>query len=120
MQAALLSIRALSHQAAICYTPRPLGIAPHPDFHPACLSSQITAICWALLPAPNGSMRKDQYLQKGRREPEAAYPKRLDAARPSGFFRDALRIYAGNLGPHSPPPVMIELRFCTGTLTACF
>jgi len=30
-------------------------------------------------------------------QPETAYRKRLDAARPSGFFRDALRTYAGML-----------------------
>ena len=37
------------------------------------------------------------YLPKGEREPETAYRKRLDAARPSGFFRDAFRTYAGML-----------------------
>jgi hypothetical protein len=58
---------------------------------------QITADCWALLAAPDGSSRKEQYLPKGEREPETAYRKRLDAARPSGFFRDALRTYAGML-----------------------
>ena len=60
-------------------------------------SLQITADCWALLSAPDGSSRKDHYLPKGEREPETAYRKRLDAARPSGFFRDALRTYAGML-----------------------
>ncbi len=60
-------------------------------------SLQITADCWALLAAPDGSSRKDYYLPKGEREPETAYRKRLDAARPSGFFRDALRTYAGML-----------------------
>jgi hypothetical protein len=60
-------------------------------------SLQITADCWALLAAPDGSSRKEQYLPKGEREPETAYRKRLDAARPSGFFRDALRTYAGML-----------------------
>jgi hypothetical protein len=60
-------------------------------------SLQITADCWALLAAPDGSSRKEYYLPKGEREPETAYRKRLDAARPSGFFRDALRTYAGML-----------------------
>ena len=60
-------------------------------------SLQITADCWALLAAHDGSSRKDHYLPKGEREPETAYRKRLDAARPSGFFRDALRTYAGML-----------------------
>jgi hypothetical protein len=60
-------------------------------------SLQITADCWALLAAPDGSCRRERYLPKGEREPETAYRKRLDAARPSGFFRDALRTYAGML-----------------------
>jgi hypothetical protein len=50
------------------------------------------------LRAERGSSRKVHYLPKGEREPETAYRKRLDAARPSGFFRDALRTYAGMLG----------------------
>jgi hypothetical protein len=58
---------------------------------------RITADCWALLAAPDGSSRKENYLPKGEREPDTAYRKRLDAARPSGFFRDALRTYAGML-----------------------
>lgn len=33
----------------------------------------------------------EHFLPKGEREPDTAYLKRLDAARPSGFFRDALR-----------------------------
>lgn len=60
-------------------------------------SLQITVDCWALLAAPDGTRRKELYLPKGEREPETAYRKRLDAARPSGFFRDALRTYAGML-----------------------
>ncbi len=62
-----------------------------------CPDLQITADCWALLAAPDGSNRKEHYLPKGEREPDTAYRKRLDAARPSGFFRDALRTYAGML-----------------------
>lgn len=58
---------------------------------------QITADCWALLAAPDGSSHKEHYLPKVEREPDTAYRKRLDAARPSGFFRDALRTYAGML-----------------------
>ena len=69
----------------------------HPTLNSLQPSLQITADCWALLAAPDGSSRKDHYLPKGDREPEAAYRKRLDAARPSGFFRDALRTYAGML-----------------------
>ncbi len=69
----------------------------HPSLTALQPSLQITADCWALLVAPDGSSRKEQYLPKGEREPETAYRKRLDAARPSGFFRDALRTYAGML-----------------------
>ena len=54
-------------------------------------SLQITADFWALLGATDGSSRKDQYLPKGEREPDTAYRKRLDAARPSRFFLEALR-----------------------------
>jgi hypothetical protein len=60
-------------------------------------SLQITTDCWNLLAAPDGTSRKEHYLPRGEREPETAYRKRLEAARPSGFFRDALRTYAGML-----------------------
>ena len=60
-------------------------------------SLQITTDCWALLASHDGTSRKEHYLPKGERGPDTAYRKRLDAARPSGFFRDALRIYAGML-----------------------
>ena len=69
----------------------------HPTLTALHPSLQITADCWALLAAPDGSSRKEHYLPKGEREPDTAYRKRLDAARPSGFFRDALRTYAGML-----------------------
>ncbi len=69
----------------------------HPSLTALRDSLQITSDCWALLAAPDGSSRKQHYLPKGEREPETAYRKRLDAARPSGFFRDALRTYAGML-----------------------
>ncbi len=71
--------------------------AQHPTLTALQLSLQITADCWALLAALDGSSRKEHYLPKGEREPETAYRKRLDAARPSGFFRDTLRTYAGML-----------------------
>ena len=48
--------------------------------------------CWQLLDG-----RKAQYLPRGEREPESAYRRRLEAALPSGFFRDALRTFAGML-----------------------
>ena len=69
----------------------------HPTLTTLQPSLWITADCWALLDAPDGSSRKEHYLPKGEQEPESAYRKRLDAARPSGFFRVALRTYAGML-----------------------
>ena len=69
----------------------------HPTLTALGPSLRITADCWALLAASDGTSRKENYLPKGEREPDTAYRKRLDAARPSGFFRDALRTYAGML-----------------------
>ena len=60
-------------------------------------SLQITAVCWSRLSAHDGTSRKEHNLPKGEREPETAYRKRLDSARSSGFFRDALRTCAGML-----------------------
>ncbi len=48
--------------------------------------------CWDLL-----ADRKEHYLPRGEREPESAYRRRVEAALPSGFFRDALRTFAGML-----------------------
>ncbi|MBM5801803.1 MAG: DUF4055 domain-containing protein [Cyanobacteria bacterium K_DeepCast_35m_m2_023] len=48
--------------------------------------------CWDLLAG-----RKEHYLPRGEREPETAYLRRLEVALPSGFFRDALRTFAGML-----------------------
>jgi hypothetical protein len=48
--------------------------------------------CWHLL-----SGRREHYLPRGEREPESAYRRRVEAALPSGFFRDALRTFAGML-----------------------
>ena len=53
--------------------------------------------CWHLLAGPTGAGRKEHYLPRGEREPESAYRRRVDAALPSGFFRDALRTFAGML-----------------------
>ena len=82
---------------ALPATASPTPWAQHPTLTALLPSLQITADCWALLAAPDGSSRKEHYLPKGEREPDTAYRKRLDAARPSGFFRDALRTYAGML-----------------------
>ncbi|MEB3165335.1 MAG: DUF4055 domain-containing protein [Cyanobacteriota bacterium] len=58
---------------------------------------QLTFDCWNLLDAPDGSSRRSIYLPPGQQEPPDCYRRRLDAARPTGFFRDALRTYAGML-----------------------
>ena len=65
--------------------------ALHPTLTALQPSLQITADCWALLAAPDGTSRKEHYLPKGEREPDTAYRKLFDYTRPSGFFRDALR-----------------------------
>ena len=70
---------------------------PHPNLIALQPSLQITAECWALLAGHDGSSRKEHDLPKDEREPDTAYRKRLDAARPSGLFRDALRTDAGML-----------------------
>jgi hypothetical protein len=69
----------------------------HPTLAALEPSLQITAHCWGLLAAPDGTNRKEHYLPKGERQTKTAYLKRLDAARPSGFFRDALSTCAGRL-----------------------
>ena len=58
---------------------------------------QLVYDCWTLLELPDGTSRRPVYLPRGIEEPETCYLKRLKAARPSGFFRDALRTYAGML-----------------------
>lgn len=80
----------------------PPGVAPGSSLeapvpiHPSLLSIlprlQLVHDCWDLL---NG--RKEYYLPRGEREPDSAYKRRIDAALPSGFFRDALRTFAGML-----------------------
>ena len=58
---------------------------------------QLVADCWNLLDGTGGQSRRGLYLPQGSKEPETAYRQRLANARPSGFFRDALRTYAGML-----------------------
>ena len=67
---------------------------------------ELVADCWNLLEG-----RKAHYLPRGEREPETAYRRRLDAALPSGFFRDALRTFAGMLSRESwqKLPASLEL-----------
>ena len=45
---------------------------PHPSPTALQPSLQITADCWALLAAPDGSSRKEHYLPKGERDPDSA------------------------------------------------
>jgi hypothetical protein len=58
---------------------------------------QLVFDCWSLLELPDGTNRRPVYLPRGVEEPETCYCQRLEAARPTGFFRDALRTYAGML-----------------------
>jgi len=58
---------------------------------------QLVYDCWSLLELPDGTSRRPVYLPRGVEEPETCYRQRLEAARPTGFFRDALRTYAGML-----------------------
>jgi len=58
---------------------------------------QLVQDCWYLLAGTSSVDRREHYLPRGEREPESAYRRRLEAALPSGFFRDALRTFAGML-----------------------
>jgi hypothetical protein len=58
---------------------------------------QLVYDCWTLLELPDGTSRRPLYLPRGIEEPETCYSERLEAARPTGFYRDALRTYAGML-----------------------
>ena len=51
----------------------------------------------SLLELPDGTSRRPVYLPMGVEEPKSSYSQRLEAARPKGFLRDALRTYAGML-----------------------
>jgi len=72
--------------------PEPLPWPLHPTLEALLPRLVLTQDCWDLL-----ANRKQHYLPRGDREPEAAYRRRLEAALPSGFFRDALRTFAGML-----------------------
>jgi hypothetical protein len=58
---------------------------------------QLVLDAWNLLRAPDGSCRPKPYLPQGIKEPDAVYDSRIQHAQPTGFFRDALRTYAGML-----------------------
>lgn len=77
---------------------------------------QLSFDCWNLLDCPDGSSRRSIYLPPGAKEPAEAYRRRLEAAKPTGFFRDALRTYAGMLShcqwlnlPASLLPVLTDV-----------
>ena len=71
------------------------GLASPPEalvpIHPGLLAIlprlQLVHDCWDLL-----NNQKEYYLPRGEREPDSAYKRRIDAALPSGFFRDALNM----------------------------
>jgi hypothetical protein len=69
-----------------------LPISLHPTLAALLPRLQLVQDCWHLL-----SGRREHYLPRGEREPESAYRRRVEAALPSGFFRDALRTFAGML-----------------------
>ena len=58
---------------------------------------QLCFDCWNLLDAPGRTSHRCVYLPPGAKEPDANDRNRVEVARPSGFFRDALRTYAGRL-----------------------
>jgi hypothetical protein len=82
--------------------PQPQSLAHPPWLEHPTLSGlrdrlQLAYDCWTLLELPDGTSRRPVYLPRGIEEPETCYLKRLEAARPTGFYRDALRTYAGML-----------------------
>ena len=87
-----------------CSPPAPQAQAPadppwleHPTLSGLRDRSSFVYDCWTLLELPDGTSRRPVYLPRGIEEPETCYLKRLEAARPTGFYRDALRTYAGML-----------------------
>lgn len=72
--------------------PAPLPWPLHPTLEALLPRLELTQDCWDLL-----LHRKEHDLPRGEREPEAAYRRRVEAALPSGFFREALRTFAGML-----------------------
>jgi hypothetical protein len=69
----------------------------HPTLQAISEPLQLVLDAWNLLRAPDGTCRRKPYLPQGIKEPEPVYESRIRHARPSGFFRDALRTYAGML-----------------------
>ena len=58
---------------------------------------QLAFDCWNLLNAPDGTSRHSVYLPPALQEPDPSYRNRIENARPTGIYRDALRTYAGML-----------------------
>ncbi|QNI65465.1 hypothetical protein [Synechococcus sp. A15-44] len=84
-----------SQQLLIGFDPAPLGCIPlaaAPQPGGAAAAAGAGAGLLELLAG-----RREQYLSRGEREPEAVYRRRVEATLPSGFFRDALRTFAGML-----------------------
>jgi hypothetical protein len=75
---------------------------------------QLVHDCWYLL-----SGRREHYLSRGEREPESAYRHRVEAALPSGFFRDALRTFAGMLASSHWRELPASLQAVIGDVDGC-
>lgn len=83
--------------ATLPHSPDQLPWLEHPTLSGLRERLQLVHDCWSLLELPDGTSRRPVYLPRGVEEPETCYLRRLEAARPTGFFRDALRTYAGML-----------------------
>jgi hypothetical protein len=90
-----------SSQEEATSSSKPALSAPWARQHPTLTAIQdrlqLVLDAWNLLRAPDGSCRRKPYLPQGIKEPDAVYDSRIQHAQPTGFFRDALRTYAGML-----------------------
>jgi hypothetical protein len=79
---------------------------------------QLCFDCWNLLDAPGGTSRHCVDLSPGAKEPDANDRNRVENARPSGFFRDALRTYPGMLSflEYLALPASLQ-RYANGEIT---
>ena len=75
---------------------------------------QLVQDCWHLL-----SGRRENYLPRREREPESAYRRRVEAALPSGFFRDALRTFAGMLASSHWRELPVSLQAVLSDVDGC-
>ncbi len=69
----------------------------HPTLAAIADRLQLVLDAWNLLRTPDGACRRKPYLPQGIKEPDPVYASRIRHAQPTGFFRDALRTYAGML-----------------------